>query len=91
MLPADAEGEMAPPIPGRLIKDSLIAAMSRTGSVSVTSFTARSATMVVHSAGQARAMLEHDFRHIHDLQPKAELLVCGPPFAAARLKIDCSP
>jgi predicted ester cyclase len=38
-----------------------------------------------------RTMLEHDFQQIPDLRFKAELLVCEPPFLAARLKFDCSP
>jgi predicted ester cyclase len=38
-----------------------------------------------------RAMLENDFQQIPDLQFKAELLVCEPPFVAARLWFNCSP
>jgi len=38
-----------------------------------------------------RAMLENDFQQIPDLQFKAELLVCQPPFVAARLWFNCSP
>ena len=38
-----------------------------------------------------RAMLENDFQQIPDLQFKAELLVCEPPFVAARLRFNCSP
>ena len=38
-----------------------------------------------------RAMLENDFQQIPDLQFKAELFVCEPPFVAARLWFNCSP
>ena len=38
-----------------------------------------------------RAMLENDFQQIPDLQFKAELFVCEPPFVAARLWFSCSP
>lgn len=38
-----------------------------------------------------RAMLENDFQQIPDLRFWAELLVCGPPFVAARLSFNCSP
>lgn len=38
-----------------------------------------------------RAMLENDFQQIPDLRFNAELLVCEPPFLAARLWFHCSP
>lgn len=38
-----------------------------------------------------RAMLENDFAQIPDLAFAAELLVCEPPFIAARLGFHCSP
>ncbi|MEZ0170723.1 ester cyclase [Microvirga sp. TS319] len=38
-----------------------------------------------------RAMLKNDFLQIPDLRFEAELLVCEPPFIAARLTFDCSP
>ncbi|MDB5615303.1 MAG: hypothetical protein JWQ22_2956 [Devosia sp.] len=38
-----------------------------------------------------RAMLENDFERIPDLHFHAELLVCEPPFVAARLEFQCSP
>jgi predicted ester cyclase len=38
-----------------------------------------------------RAMLERDYREIPDLRFNMELLVCEPPFVAARLKFDCTP
>lgn len=41
--------------------------------------------------GGYRAMLEHDFEQIPDLHFDAELVVCEPPFVAARLKFHCSP
>src|SRR5215212_5192600 len=38
-----------------------------------------------------RAMLQNDFLQIPDLRFEAELVICEPPFIAARLKFDCSP
>lgn len=38
-----------------------------------------------------RAMLEQDFRDIPDLCFEVALLVCEPPFIAARLAFDCTP
>jgi len=38
-----------------------------------------------------QAMLQNDFLQIPDLRFEAELLVCEPPFIAARLKFVCSP
>ncbi|MGV8936539.1 MAG: ester cyclase [Allorhizobium sp.] len=38
-----------------------------------------------------RAMLESDFDTIPDLRFNIDLLVCGPPTIASRLKFDCRP
>ena len=38
-----------------------------------------------------RAMLERDFEEIPDLQFNIELMVCGPPYVASRLRFDCRP
>ena len=51
---------------------------------------------VVHNGEQIgaagyRAMLERDFFEIPDLYFKIELLVCDPPYVAARLQFDCTP
>ena len=41
-------------------------------------------------AGYA-SMLEKDFEDIPDLRFNVQLLICDPPFVAARLKFDCTP
>lgn len=41
--------------------------------------------------GGYRAMLERDYRAIPDLRFKVGLLVCDPPYVAARLDFECTP
>jgi predicted ester cyclase len=38
-----------------------------------------------------RQMLEKDFREIPDLRFEIDMLVCEPPFIAARLQFHCTP